>query len=164
MSTPDSLDSDAADVAKQIAAAAESAGLTIAVAESLTGGKLACHLAAAPSSSIWFRGGVVAYSSEVKYEVLGVPRGPVISESCALAMADGVAKLLGADVAVAVTGVGGPDPQDGQPPGTVCFGVTGGSSERQRFDGGAEVVLDRTVMHGLELLRRALETRAASVE
>ena len=160
MPSPDELDTDAADLAEQIAEIAEAAGVTVAVAESLTGGKLACHLAAAPSSSTWFRGGVVAYSSEVKYEVLGVPRGPVVSEACAAAMAEGAAKLLGADVAVAVTGVGGPDEQEGQPAGTVCFGLTGGASEQHLFDGGPQDVLDRTVAHALELLRQAV-ARAA---
>ena len=161
MPSPDSLDTDAADVAAQIAEAAEAAGVTVAVAESLTGGKLACHLAAAPSSSTWFRGGVVAYSSEVKYEVLGVPRGPVVSETCAAAMADGVATLLGADLAVAVTGVGGPDEQEGQPPGTVCFGMTGGVSERHLFEGDPQDVLDQTTAHALAMLRQAV-ARAAS--
>ena len=97
--------------------------LSIAVAESLTGGMVASALAAAEAASQWFRGSLVAYSSEVKHEVLAVPPGPVVSGEAAAAMARGVQRLLGADVAVAVTGAGGPDPQDGQKPGTVVVGV-----------------------------------------
>src|SRR3954469_23217050 len=116
MGAPDELNGEAASLAHDIAELADKRDATVAVAESLTGGKLACHLAAAPSSAEWFRGGVVAYASEVKFGLLGVPEGPVITEDCATAMARGTARLLGADGAVAVTGVGGPDPQDGEPP------------------------------------------------
>src|SRR3954467_7976640 len=124
MSAPDELTEDAAALAHEIAELADKRDATVAVAESLAGGKVACHLAAAPSSAEWFRGGVVAYASEVKFGLLGVPEGPGITEECAAAMARGAARVRGADGAVAVTGVGGPDPQDGEPPGTVCFAVT----------------------------------------
>lgn len=80
---------------------------------------LANAFARASGSSKWFRGGIVAYSATVKYDVLDVPHGPVVSEVAALAMARGVDRLLDADVAVAVTEVGGPDSQDGEPPGAV---------------------------------------------
>jgi nicotinamide-nucleotide amidase len=70
-------------------------------------------------SSDWFRGGVVAYSSLVNYDLLGVPEGAVVSGTAARAMASGACRVLKADAAVAVTGVGGPDHQDGEPPGTV---------------------------------------------
>jgi nicotinamide-nucleotide amidase len=106
-----------------VGAALKDGGHTLAVAESLTGGLLASAFARASESSEWFRGGVVAYSSAVKYDVLGVPRGPVVSEAAAVAMARGAGRLLEADVAVAVTGVGGPDPQDGEPPGTVWTAI-----------------------------------------
>lgn len=98
---------------------ARRSGMGIAAAESLTGGMIASRLAAAPDASEWFRGAVVAYASSVKRAVLGVPPGPVVSEPAARAMALGALSVLGADVAVAVTGVGGPESQDGQPPGTV---------------------------------------------
>jgi nicotinamide-nucleotide amidase len=94
-------------------------GQTLAVAESLTGGMVASRLVAVPGASEWFRGGVVSYASEVKHEVLGVPEGPVVSEAAAIAMADGVRRLLGADVGLATTGVAGPTEMEGQPPGTV---------------------------------------------
>lgn len=94
-------------------------GLTLAVAESLTGGMITIRFAEAPRASEWLKGGIVAYASVVKHELLEVPPGPVVSEAAAASMARGAARLLGADVAVSATGVGGPGDQDGQPPGTV---------------------------------------------
>ena len=93
-----------------VGAALKRGGRTLAVAESLTGGLLASAFARASGSSEWFRGGIVAYSSAVKYDLLDVPGGPVVSEAAAVAMARAAGRLLNADVAVAVTGVGGPDP------------------------------------------------------
>lgn len=98
-------------------------GLTLAVAESVTGGLIGSRITNVPGASRVFRGGVVAYASEVKFDLLDVPEGPVVTEEAAMAMADGVRKLLGADVGLGVTGVAGPDPQDGMPPGTVFFGL-----------------------------------------
>ena len=98
-------------------------GLTLAVAESLTGGLVASRLVDVPGASEWFRGGIVSYASDVKFSVLDVPEGPVVSASAAAAMATGVAAKLGADVGLAVTGVAGPDPQEGHPPGTVFMAV-----------------------------------------
>ena len=71
------------------------------------------------------RGAVVSYASEVKFDLLGVPHGPVISEPAALAMADGARRVLDADVGVALTGVAGPRTQEDQPVGTVCLAVIG---------------------------------------
>ena len=98
-------------------------GLTLGLAESLTGGLAASRLVNVPGASRWFRGSVVSYASEVKFDVLGVPEGPVVSEEAARAMADGARSVLGADVGLSMTGVAGPDPQDGQPPGTVFVGL-----------------------------------------
>jgi nicotinamide-nucleotide amidase len=97
-------------------------GLTVAVAESLTGGLVASRLVAVPGASEWFRGGIVSYASEVKHDLLEVPEGPVVSEAAAVAMAANVRRLLGADVGLSTTGVAGPAEQDGQPPGTVWLG------------------------------------------
>jgi len=94
-------------------------GLTLGVAESVTGGLVASRIVGVPGASRWFRGGVVSYASEVKHDVLGVPEGPVVSEAAAAAMASGARRVLGADVGLGVTGVAGPDTQDGQPVGTV---------------------------------------------
>ena len=96
---------------------------TIGVAESCTGGLVAQALASAEGSMDWFRGGIVAYQAQVKREVLGVGPGPVVTERVAKEMAEGAARLLDADVAVATTGAAGPDPLDGAPPGTVIVAV-----------------------------------------
>ncbi len=76
-------------------------GLTLGLAESLTGGLAASRLVNVPGASRWFRGSVVSYASEVKFSVLGVPEGPVVSETAARAMADGARRVLGADVGLA---------------------------------------------------------------
>ena len=151
MSEADGVARDPAEqLAHRVAGEAERRGLTVAVAESLTGGLLASQLAAAPGASGWFRGAVVAYASEVKRTVLGVPDGPVVSRAAAEQMAAGVAHLLGADVTVAVTGGGGPDAQDGEPPGTVWVGLHGnGATPAHRLsiegDDPAEICSGTTV-------------------
>ena len=94
-------------------------GLRLATAESLTGGMIGTRLTEVPGSSRAFMGSIVAYDGEVKRSLLGVPEGPVVSEETVRAMALGACERLGADVSVAVTGVAGPDPQEGQEPGTV---------------------------------------------
>ncbi len=94
-------------------------GLTIGLAESLTGGLIAARLCDIPGASDVFRGSIVSYASEVKRDVLGLPDGPVVSEEAAIAMARGAARVLKSDVAIAVTGVAGPGSQDGHEPGTV---------------------------------------------
>ncbi|WP_460852813.1 CinA family protein [Nocardioides montaniterrae] len=101
---------------------------SLAVAESLTGGLLAAAITAVPGSSAYFLGGVVAYASEVKMSVLGVPEDVVaehgvVSAECAMAMAEGVRRLLGADVGVSTTGVAGPERQEDKPVGTAYVGV-----------------------------------------
>ncbi len=119
--------SDRDDIAARIAELARSTGRTVAAAESLTGGMVSAALAAAQGAGQWYRGALVAYSSEVKHEVLAVPEGPVVSAEAARAMAAQVRRLLRADVAVAVSGAGGPDPQDGCAPGTVFVAVDDGA-------------------------------------
>ncbi len=111
-------------------AALASRGESLAVAESLTGGLLAATVVDVPGASVVFRGGVVAYASDLKESVLGVPADlvaehGVVSSACAEAMAAGVRRLLGADWALSTTGVAGPDPQEGHPAGTVFVGVAG---------------------------------------
>jgi nicotinamide-nucleotide amidase len=118
-------------LAAEVARLAQDSGRTVAVAESLTGGMVAATLARAEASSRWFRGALVAYASEVKRELLDVPEGPVVSATAAAAMARGARRLLGADVAVATTGAGGPSPQDGVPPGTVYVAVAVEDGDRE---------------------------------
>jgi nicotinamide-nucleotide amidase len=94
-------------------------GLTLGLAESLTGGMIAARLCDIPGASQAFRGSIVSYASDVKFDLLGVPEGPVVSEAAVTAMAHGACRVLKTDVGIAVTGVAGPDPQDGEEPGTV---------------------------------------------
>jgi nicotinamide-nucleotide amidase len=135
-------------------------GLTVAVAESLTGGLVASRMVSVPGSSDWFRGGVVAYASDVKHELLDVPDGPVVSEAAAMAMADGVRRLLGADVGLATTGVAGPAEQEGNPPGTVWLGLAiddDVDAVRIRLPGDRDRVRQMTVISLVDRLRRRLE-------
>jgi nicotinamide-nucleotide amidase len=111
------------DLEREIADALTRNGRTAATAESLTGGNISARLSALPGASDWYVGGVVAYDETVKFKLLGVDRGPVITAGTAVQMADGVARLLNADVAVATTGVGGPGPQENKPQGTVFVAV-----------------------------------------
>ena len=104
--------------------------LTLATAESLTGGALADHASATPGASATFRGGVVSYATDVKTGLLGVGKDTVrehgvVSARCAEQMAVGVRSLLGTDWAVSTTGVAGPTEQEGKPVGSVFVGVAG---------------------------------------
>jgi nicotinamide-nucleotide amidase len=144
---------------ERIARLAADHGLTIAAAESLTSGLIASRLGAGPEASEWFRGSVVAYQEPVKFDVLGVRRGPLVDPDCAEGMARGVGRLLGADVAVAATGVGGPDPSEGKPAGTVYVAVTvrGSTTVRElALDGDPQEILEATAEHALEMLATAL--------
>ena len=112
--------------------ALEGRGATLATAESLTGGRLASRITAVPGASRVYVGGVVAYATELKRELLGVPDDViathgVVSAQCARAMAAGVRTRLNATYALATTGVAGPDRQEGHPAGTVYVGVAGPS-------------------------------------
>jgi len=134
-------------------------GLTVAVAESLTGGMVASRMVAVPGASDWFRGGVVAYASEVKHTVLDVPEGPVISEAAAKAMADGVRRRLGADIGLSTTGVAGPTEQEGQPPGTVWLGLAIGDdidAIQIRLPGDRDRVRQMAVISLVDRLRHQL--------
>ncbi|HMG40655.1 MAG TPA: competence/damage-inducible protein A [Acidimicrobiales bacterium] len=143
-----------------VAALLEERGLTLAVAESLTGGLVAARLVNVPGASAWFRGGVVAYASDVKYTLLDVPEGPVVSETAAAAMASGVRSVLGADVGLGVTGVAGPDTQDDELPGTVFLAVDGLDEKplvtRVTLPGDRERVRQFACISLLDLLRHRL--------
>ena len=105
-------------------------GLTLSAAESCTGGLIAKRLTDVPGASAAFLGGVVSYTNAVKAGVLGVPRELLeqygaVSEPVARAMAEGVRRLTGSDLAVSVTGLAGPDGDDrGNPVGTVYLGLS----------------------------------------
>jgi nicotinamide-nucleotide amidase len=134
-------------------------GLTLALAESLSGGLAATRLSAVPGTGEVFRGVVVAYASEVKFELLGVPRGPVVAPEAACAMAEGARRLLGADVGLATTGVAGPEEQDGQPVGTVFLGLALGErveAREVRLPGDPDRIRQYSVISALDYLRRRL--------
>jgi nicotinamide-nucleotide amidase len=150
----------ATELARSVADLARERGRTVATAESLTSGSVAAALGAAPGAASWFRGGLVAYHDEVKHGVLSVDDGPVVCDPAARQMAHGVATLLGAEVAVAATGAGGPEPQDGQEPGTVFVAVwSQGEVEcrEHHFEGEAEDVVRQSVEASLALLAEALD-------
>jgi nicotinamide-nucleotide amidase len=136
--------------------------LTLGVAESMTGGLIASRCTEVPGSSGWFRGGIVSYASEVKFDLLGVPEGPVVCEEAAIAMAEGARRVLGAGVGLSVTGVAGPEEQDGQPVGSVFVGLA--LEERSeavhlRLAGDRTVIRQLAAVSALDLLRRRLTDR-----
>ena len=145
-----------------VARAMEAYGLTLGLAESLTGGLASSRLVNVPGASRWFRGSVVSYASEVKFGVLGVPEGPVVSEDAARAMAEGARRVLGSDVGLSITGVAGPDAQDEQPPGTVFVGLARSGQPTQSFGfnvpGDRDRVRQYATIAALDLLRRTLRS------
>src|ERR1700727_3839970 len=140
----------AAEVLRRLTEAAQ----TRAPAESLTGGLVAAALTEVPGASSAFRGGVVAYATELKAEALGVDvavlkaHGPVYAPVAA-AMAEGGRKRLGATIGVGTTGGAGPDPQNGYPPGTVHIAVS---------------LADDTVVRTISLAGNRDEIRRLTVE
>jgi nicotinamide-nucleotide amidase len=148
-----------ADPVETVARLASAHGLWVGVAESLTSGRVACRLGEGDNASSWFRGGVIAYDERVKYDVLGVDPGPVVTERCAEQMAAGAARLLGADAVVALTGVGGPDPAEGQAPGTVLVAVQVGervACAKFLFAKSPEDVLTSATERAVEMLASML--------
>lgn len=154
-----------ADLAKGLVEAAGAAGVTLACAESCTGGLVAGAITDVPGSSAVFKGGVVAYWPEAKSAVLGVPaelieRCGVVSEEVAAAMAQGARELFSCDAAVATTGVAGPGGgRPDCPVGTVCFGLAGAGGVRTctTVRGSARgEVRELAVRHALELLMEAV--------
>jgi nicotinamide-nucleotide amidase len=144
------------DLVDQLADAVASRDLTIAVAESLSCGALSSAIGRGGGASEWFAGGVVAYQVSSKHTALGVDADiDPCSDRCAMQMAEGVRRLLEADLAVSITGVGGPDPEDGHEPGTVYIGVADGEgvdAELHRFTGEPAEVIAQSVDAALRLL------------
>jgi nicotinamide-nucleotide amidase len=135
------------------------AGLTLAVAESVTGGLVGARITAVPGASEWFRGSIVSYDANVKYRLLDVPEGPVVSEEAAVAMATGATRALGADVGLAVTGVAGPAEAEGQPVGTVWMGLAiegDASATLVHLPGSRSQVRQFAAISLLDMLRRRL--------
>lgn len=146
-----------------IASRLRSRGETLGVAESVTGGIIASRLVNVAGASAWFRGGIVSYASEVKFDLLGVPVGPVVSAQAAEAMATGVRQVLGADIGLSVTGVAGPEEQDGQKAGTVFVGIAIGdnvSHVQLQLPGDRPRVRAYSSISALDALRKALDALA----
>ncbi len=134
--------------------------LTLGLAESLTGGLIGARLVNVAGSSAWFRGCIVAYDSAVKHALLGVQPGPVVSAEAAEQMALGARSALGSDIGLGITGVAGPDGQDGQGPGTVFIGVampeSAPASHQLHLPGDRDRVRQFSAISALDMLRRAL--------
>jgi nicotinamide-nucleotide amidase len=151
------------DPAQRVADLAKGRDLQVGVVESLTCGWLAAALGAAPDASSWFRGGIVAYATEVKQRLLGVEGDRVVSHECARQMARAGGELLAAQAVVSATGVGGPGPSEGEPAGTVIVAtsVRGDlASHRLQLDGEPQEVLDQAVSACLRLLEAAITDSA----
>ena len=135
-------------------------GETIASAESLTGGMLAAALTSVPGASAAFRGGIVAYATDLKAAVLGVPddlleRHGAVHPAVAEAMAEGARARLGTSVGISTTGVAGPDPAEGKPVGMVFIAVAGpgGTVSRElALTGDRRAIRTATVESALDLL------------
>jgi nicotinamide-nucleotide amidase len=142
--------------------------VTVAAAESLTGGNVSARITAISGSSGYFIGGIVAYSNEAKASLLGVSqetlatRGAVSAE-CAREMAEGARRAFGADVAVATTGIAGPGgATERKPVGLVYIALAdpdGVATEDFHFPGGRAVVTDASTEAALLMLLRGLERR-----
>ena len=149
-----------ADLAARIVGLLTQRRQTVAVAESLTGGALGAAITTVPGASAVFRGGVIAYATDLKAALLGVSaallaeRGAV-DPDVAGAMAAGVRERLGAAVGVATTGVAGPDAADGKPPGTVHIAVSAGGGaviQTLALSGSRDEIRRGTVERSLGLL------------
>ena len=134
--------------------------LTLGVAESVTGGLVAGRLTGINGASDVFRGAIVSYASDVKYDILGVSQDLVVSQAAAIEMAIGVRRVLGCDIGLALTGVAGPNEQQGVKVGTLCVGLAmpDGStiSNTMHLPAGREQMRQLSVISALNFLRRKL--------
>ncbi|MCJ7671579.1 MAG: competence/damage-inducible protein A [Acidimicrobiia bacterium] len=137
---------------------------TLGIAESLTGGLVGARITNVSGASRTFRGSIASYATDVKRDVLGVTAEHVVSAECAIQMAEGAQRVLGCDVAVSTTGVAGPDEQDGQPVGTVWFGIAVPGHETEavstRLPGDRERIRQFSTISLLNLLRLRLASLA----
>ncbi|MCX6517099.1 MAG: competence/damage-inducible protein A [Actinobacteria bacterium] len=138
----------------------EERGWTLGLAESVTGGLVGGRITSIAGASRVFKGGVISYASDVKFDVLGVEAGPVVSERAAMQMASGAQRVLGASVGLALTGVAGPDEQDGEPVGTLCVGVAFPNgqtfSTHSQLPGQRDQMRQFSVITALAFLRKLL--------
>lgn len=157
---------DFTELAAQIIKTFSVRGLMVGTAESLTGGLLGATLTSVPGSSSTYSGGIIAYSRHAKTSLADVSTSvldtySVVSEQTAVDMAMGAQRRLDADWVVAVTGVAGPDPQEGHEPGEVWIAVVGpviGSlgqtiqAHRYQFEGDRKSIREQTVESALRML------------
>lgn len=152
-------------LSRTLIAAAEQLGITIAVAESLTGGLVSDAIVRTAGASKVFRGGIIAYVNDIKVSALGVNQellnqGGVVTAEVAQQMAIGVANRLGADVGLSTTGVAGPGAQDGIAPGTAFIAAARASdpplTEQLDLAGTRTQVRCSCALHTLELALRVL--------
>lgn len=146
------------------------ANLSITAAESLTAGEFQSTIGSVPGVSAIFPGGFVTYANAVKHQLVNVPQATidqdgVVSEATAIAMADGARAALKTDSALSFTGVAGPDALEDQPAGTVWIGLAyrdrPTTGHLYHFVGDRQKIRERSVMTGLDLLRRALAADSA---
>jgi nicotinamide-nucleotide amidase len=146
----------ATPLAKAFVERCRSTHRTVATAESLTGGAIAAALAVIPGAGDVLKGGVVAYRAETKHDALGIRKGPVVTPGVAADMARAAISLFASDLAVAVTGVAGPDTEEGVPVGTVFLAVSDREyrvlNQEQRFRGEPSDVRVATVRAAISLL------------
>lgn len=138
------------------------ADLTLGLAESVTGGMIAARITDVPGASTVFTGGLVSYASDLKFRLLGVREGPVVTAEVAEAMAAGAITLTGADVGLSVTGVAGPGSQDGAVPGTVFIGLSLDgvtTSTHLTLPGDRARIRSYATISALDLLRLSLDAR-----
>ena len=156
--------------AAAVIATATKLGLTVGCAESLTGGLVAAEIVSIPGASAVFRGSIVAYDSMLKNDLLGVDASTLASTGAvtaevASAMAEGALERLGVDVAVATTGVAGPDPDpvSGEAPGAVFIAVAGGGLgtlvREMSLEGDRDEIRQRATRAALQALLDGLSTR-----
>lgn len=158
------------DIATRVIKTLTRRDVTLATAESLTGGLIGAALTSVPGASKVYMGGVIAYDTEMKVSMLGVDRQDieaktVVSAEVARAMAGGIHRLTGADWCIAVTGVAGPEPQMGHEPGEVWISVRGpkigqlppmAHTHRFQFDGDRHAIQQQTVEAALGMILRVI--------
>jgi nicotinamide-nucleotide amidase len=152
-------DTDPTRHVDDIAQLAKQHGFRVGAAESLTGGAVSSALAMGEEAGEWYHGCVVSYSPTVKYDLLGVTPGPLVTERCAVEMVTGAVKVLEVDAAVSTTGAGGPGPEEGKPAGTVhvALHVRGEVTTHElHLDGDPGEVVEAATEKALGLLMEAM--------
>lgn len=154
-------DTDPTKHVDDIAGLAKEHGFRVGAAESLTGGAVSSALAMGANAAEWYHGCVVSYSPAVKYDLLGVTPGPLITDRCAIEMVTGAAKVLEVDAAVSTTGAGGPESEEGRPPGTVHVAVLVRgelTTHELALDGEPGDIVEGATEQALGLLLEAMES------